>query len=56
MIAHARRLNPAVHIVVRSPNEEESQLLLRAGADVTSQAEHTLADELLQQVLKPLPA
>jgi monovalent cation:H+ antiporter-2, CPA2 family len=56
MIAHARRLNPAIHIVVRSPNEEETQLLLRAGASHAVQAEHTLADELLQQVLKPLPA
>jgi CPA2 family monovalent cation:H+ antiporter-2 len=56
MIAHARRLNPALHIVVRSPNEEESQLLLRAGASQAVQAEHTLADELLLQALKPQAA
>ena len=56
MIAHARRLNPTLHIVVRSPNEEESQLLLRAGASQAVQAEHTLADALLLQVLKPQPA
>ena len=56
MIAHARRLNPALNIVVRSPNEEESQLLLRAGASQAVQAEHTLADELLLQALKPQAA
>ena len=56
MIDTARTLNPAVHIVVRAPNEEEALLLLRAGASHTVQAEHTLASELVQRVLQPSAA
>ncbi|MDO9091172.1 MAG: cation:proton antiporter [Rubrivivax sp.] len=56
MIDTARTLNPGVHIVVRAPNEEEAQLLLRAGASHTVQAEHTLASELVQRVLQPTAA
>jgi voltage-gated potassium channel Kch len=54
MIETARRLNPAIPIVVRAPGEEEAQVLREAGAASAVHPREALARVLRQDVVQGL--
>ena len=54
MIEIARRLNPAIPIVVRAPGEEEARVLREAGAGSAVHPREALARVLLQDVVQGL--
>lgn len=52
MVETARTLNPGIEIVVRSHNEQESQLLQKEGVDVVFYSEEELAKSMTGYVLE----
>ena len=52
MIATARALNPAVHVVVRAPNAEEAALLVEEGAQRAVHARQALGEVLARDVVE----